>query len=202
MAEMCYFGGRSGASIGLTFLNVSDVVEMGTPDPHPMQPISYSVGPSQLRRMFGVVGLPPALGAAALALALASLILVQSGNEIGYSYVIAHGHQTTLSVYRWSAGIQMGLAAFAVLLAIIGIRLLIGRRPKLTVQPADFDADATALDAMEAATLAQRSVPPAWMATLLGSSLVVSIVALGINAAVFGYTMAAHTPPPYNVNTF
>jgi hypothetical protein len=175
---------------------VSDIVEMGGPEPDRVQPISYPVGPGQLRRMFDLAALPPALGVAALALSVTSLIVIQSGNELGDAYVIAHGTQNSLLVYQWATGVQMAVAAFATVLAVIGIRLLLGRRPKLTVQPADFEADDKTVDELEAAALARVDQPPAWMSTLLGSSLVVSLVALGINAAVFGYAMAAHPPAP------
>jgi hypothetical protein len=174
---------------------VSDIVEMGTPEPERVAPISYPVGPSQFRRGFGLVTLPTALGVAALALSVTSLIIIQAANELGDAYVVAHGSQNSLVVYRWATGGQMVVAVLAVLLAVIGVRLLIGGRPKLTVEPADFDADAKTLDGMEAAVLARVASQPAWMSTLLGSSLIVSIVALGINAAAFGYAMAAHTPP-------
>lgn len=175
---------------------------MGTPEPPATQPISYAVGPSQLRRMLQVVKLPPALGVASLVLSLSSLMLVQSARELGDTYVIAHGSRDTLPVYRWATGIQLGVAALAVVLSIIGIVLLLGRRPKVTVQPADFDADAATLDRMEAATLAQAGGPPAWMATLVGASLVVGIVALCVNAIAFGYAMTASTPPAYNITTY
>lgn len=183
--------------------DVSDVVEMGVPDPAEGEPISYGVGPSQIGRCFRVLVAPAALGAAALGLSLASLIIVDAANEIGDVHAITHRATTTLVVYRWSTGIRMGIAALAVVMAVVGIRRLIGRRPRLTIEPADFESDERTVDELEAAALAEVSVPAAWMAGLLGSALIVSVVALGINAAAFGYAMAAHVPPPQsNFSTF
>ncbi|MGN6474630.1 MAG: hypothetical protein ACTHK4_13415 [Mycobacteriales bacterium] len=178
--------------------DASDVVEMGVPDPVGTEPISYSVGPSQLRRFCGVLVTPTALGIAGLALSLASLIIVDASNEIGDVHAITHRASTTLVVYRWSTGIRMGIAALAVVLAVVGIRRLLGRRPRLTVEPADFESDERTVDELEADVLAHVSSPPSWLAGLVGASLLVSLVALGINAAAFGYAMSAHVPAPQN----
>lgn len=178
--------------------DVTDVVEMGVPDPAGRGAISYSVGPAQVRRVLGVLAAPCALGIAALALSLASLIIVDASNEIGDVHAISHGASTTLDVYRWSTGIRMGIAALAVVLALVGIRRVLGRRPRLTVEPADFESDERSVDDLEAEALAQVVAPPTWLAGLLGSSLIVSLVALGINASAFGYAMASHVPAPHN----
>jgi hypothetical protein len=175
---------------------VTDIVEIGPPVPDSDQPISYAIGPSQFQRFRKGVMIAPALGVAALAISLASLMVVNGASEIGDVHTVTTGGQSPLLEFRWAAGLRMGLSAVALALAIAGIVMLLGRRPRLTVESADIEADDEALDVMEAAALASSPMPAAWMSTLLGSSLLVSVIALALNAASFGYAMAAHLPAP------
>lgn len=175
---------------------------MNAPEPGDSRSISYPVGPSQLRRIFGTMTMPPALGVASLAVSLASLVVVEAASELGDIHVIAHREPTTLAVYRWAAGLRMGLAAIAVVLAIVGLRFLLGRRPRLTIEPEDFEADDRSVDELESAVVAGVVPPPTWMMTVLGAALTVGLLALAINASVFGYAMASHVPPQNGFTTF
>jgi hypothetical protein len=179
-------------------------VEIGPADrPEDNQPISYAIGPGPLARLLGVAAAPPALGIASLVISLATLMVVDSASEIGdVHYYLHETSGAPLAEFRWGSGIRMGLALVALGLAIAGIRMLLGPRPKLTVGVEDLDADPAALDEMEAAVLANATAPPAWMAAVVGSGLLVSVVALAMNAAAFGYAMASHSPPPTATNGF
>lgn len=153
--------------------------------------------------MLDVACTPAALGIAALVLAVVSLTIVDPASEIGaihyYLGGVFKGGGIPLVEYRWAAGLRLALALVAAGLAIGGIRLLLGPRPRLTVGVDDLDADPETLDAMEAQVIAEAaSAPPTWMMSILGSGLLVSVISIAMNGAALIYALASHAPPSTN----
>ncbi|HVV75532.1 MAG TPA: hypothetical protein VHC43_05800, partial [Mycobacteriales bacterium] len=147
----------------------------------------------QVQRFLHVAAVPPALGVAALTLGVAALVPVEPAGEIGSIRAITHVTNQNLTLYRWSSGIRTGVALMALAFAVIGILMLMGRRPTLTVEVADFESD-DRIDQLEAAAIASRPAPRTWQSTLLGAGLIVSLIALALDVASFTYAMTAHLP--------
>jgi hypothetical protein len=174
---------------------VTDIVEIGPTDPTPDSgEIVYAVGPTVGRRLLDFVTMPAALALTALVVALATLTVTEPATELADVHSIA-SRGSSLEPYRWAGGARMIVALLAVLIALEGARRLAGSRPKVRVQVGDLQDDRT-IDELEAAAIAEVPVSPAWAVTMVGASLVVAVISLAINAAIFGYAMASHTPPP------
>jgi hypothetical protein len=177
---------------------VTDIVSNGpTDNPPPAEPaekISYRVGPTQASRILAVAAAPLAFAVSAIVVGLGSMMVVEPANDVANVKAILHRSGSELTPYRWSSGIRLGLAVVALVLAVVGVRLLIGRRPEVHVTADTLEGDNRTLDQIEDAAVANVANHPDWMRMIAGAGMLVAIVSVLLNTAAFAYAMAASQP--------
>jgi hypothetical protein len=132
--------------------------------------------PSRPAELWRLAVSAPALGLAALVIALASLTIVQAGQEFGEGVLFSSSGRSpsALTELRVSAAVRLGVAAVALILAVAsGLRL---RTTDLDDEPPD----------------------PLWVRVVTGAALVVAVLSIVVTGAELIYVFRLHPGAGFN----
>jgi hypothetical protein len=132
-----------------------------------------------------------ALAVVALITATATMLSMSVANDIaGAKLASSHGFNN-LEALRWESGTRLVIAVIALLLALLaGIRY-------------SRDLPATrytfSVDGEEATESSEGAEPPGWVSLLVGSAVVVSVLAVLLNAIALAFTLHLHESPNFGL---
>ena len=136
-------------------------------------------------------GSAPALALAALITATATLLVMGVTNDIADAKLYSSRGFDNLAELRWASGSRLVVAGFALLLAVIaGVRY--SRRLPATRYTFSPDGE-------EATESSEGAEAPGWINTLVGSAVVVSVIAVVLNAIAFVMTLHLHESPNFGL---
>jgi hypothetical protein len=132
-----------------------------------------------------------ALALAALITATATMLSMSVANDIAEAKLYSSRGFNNLAEIRWAAGTRLVIAGVAVLLAVLaGVRYSRG----LPATRYTFSADGE-----EAAESTEGTEPPGWVGLLVGAGIIVSILAVVLNALALAMTLHLHESPNFGL---
>jgi hypothetical protein len=155
------------------------------------RPDSVLIRPNPVSAMVRAAGSDAALALAALIIATATILTMSVTNDIADAKLYSTRGIDELVPLRWAAGARLIVAAVAMLLAVIaGIRY----SRNLPATRYTFSPDGE-----EAAESLEGAEPPGWVKMLVGAAVVVSLIAIVLNATAFVMTLHLHESPNFGV---
>jgi hypothetical protein len=136
-------------------------------------------------------GSASALALTALIAATATMLDMSAASDVGDAKVYSARGLDNLVAIRWAAGTRLIVAAIALLIAIAaGVRYARGlpaTRYTFTV------------DGQEASESTEGAEAPSWVRLLVGSSVVVCVLAVVLNVSALAFAFGLHESPNFGV---
>lgn len=155
------------------------------------EPETVLVRPNIFAAMVRAAGSTPALALAALITATAAMTILSPANDFATAEFYSAHELNDLTELRWVTVSRLVVAGLGLLLAALAALRHAGELPALRYT--FFDNGDETLEETEAAAV------PRWITLLVGSSLLVSVLAVALNAAAFGLAMNVHHSPSFSV---
>jgi hypothetical protein len=147
--------------------------------------------------LFGVVGrlagTPGALALAALIIATATMLDMSAANDIADAKLYSSRGLNNLGGLRWVAGTRLIVAGIGLLMALIAAARFARDLPTTRYTFSSGGEEATeSFDGVE---------PPVWMAMVVGTAVVVSLLAILLNGVAWVFALHLHESPNFGVPT-
>jgi hypothetical protein len=165
-------------------VEVPTVRDLGEPD-------SIVIHPNPVAAIARAAGSATALALVALIAATATMLSMSVADDIADAELYSSRGFNNLEALRWESGTRLVIAVIAMLLAVLaGLRY----SRDLPATRYTFSADGE-----EAAESAEGAEPPGWVSLLVGSAIVVSVLAIVLNAVAFALTLHLHESPNFGL---
>jgi hypothetical protein len=157
------------------------------------EPDSVVIRPNPFGAIARAAGSATALALSALVTATATMLNMSVANDLADAKLYSSRGLNNLEAIRWVAGTRLIVAGVALLLALLaGIRY-------------SRDQPATrytfSVDGQEATESTEGAAAPDWIRMLVGSAVVVSVLAILLNALALLLTLHLHESPNFGVPT-
>jgi hypothetical protein len=154
---------------------------------------SVVIRPNPFGAIARAAGSATALALCALITATATMLNMSVANDLADAKLYSSRGLNTLEAIRWAAGTRLVIACIALLLAVLaGIRY--SRDQSATRYTFSVDAD-------EATESTEGAPAPDWVRMLVGSAVVVSVLAILLNALALALTLHLHESPNFGIPT-
>lgn len=157
----------------------------------PVESDSVLIRPNPFGVIARAAGSATALALASLITATATMLTMSAALDIADAKVYSSRGLNNLGAIRWEAGTRLILAGLALLLAILaGIRY-------------SRDLPATrytfSVDGEDATESIEGTRAPGWVTLLVGSAVVVSMLAVVLNVVAWAITLHLHESPNFGL---
>jgi hypothetical protein len=153
---------------------------------------SVVIHPNPFAVIARVAGSVTALALAALITATATMLTMSVADDIADARLYSSRGFNNLEALRWAAGTRLVVAGIAMLLALVaGIRYSRG----LPATRYTFS-----VDGQEATESTEGAEAPGWVGLLVGSAVVVSVLAILLNALALALTLHLHESPKFGLD--
>jgi hypothetical protein len=156
-------------------------------------PNSVVIRPNPFGAIARAAGSATALALAALITATATIVNMSVANDLADAKLYSSRGINSLDAIRWAAGTRLIVACIGLLLALLaGIRY-------------SRDQPATrytfSVDGQEATESTVGAAAPDWVRMLVGAAVVISVLAIILNALALLLTLHLHESPNFGVTT-
>jgi hypothetical protein len=167
------------------------VAEMGTRDTD--DPDSVVIRTNAAGAIARAAGSATTLAAVALITATVTMLNMSAANDIGDAKISSSRGINNLEEIRWVAGTRLIVAVVALLIAILaGIRY----SRDLPATRYTFTAEGE-----EATESIEGAGAPGWVTLLVGTGVVVSALAILLNAVALAFALHLHESPNFGIPT-
>jgi hypothetical protein len=154
---------------------------------------SVVIHPNPFGTVGRVAGSAGALALSALITATATMLNMSVVNDIADAKLYSSRGINNLEAIRWAAGIRLVLACVALLLAVLaGLRYSRAQPVTRYTFTADGEEATESIEGVDA---------PGWVRMLVGSSVVVSVLAILLNATALVLALHLHESPNFGLPT-
>jgi hypothetical protein len=154
-------------------------------------PDSVVIRTKPFAAMARAAGTAPALSVVALVIATATLLTMAAANDIANARLYSSHGLNSVEAIRWAVSVRLAAAAVALLLAVLaGVRYARG----LPATRYTFSADAE-----EATESTEGTEAPGWVTMLVGSGVVLSVLALVLNTIALLVALHLHESPNFGL---